>query len=154
MGRLAIQSTIDLDSPAEVVFALLREVEKWPVWLSFSRSIRLVEPGPLSLRSELFVSAAIPGEEEELFEVERFVEGQLLSFVGAFSVRRRLEFQIEGTSERSCRVVARLDYPTYGGVLGALLDGLTARRRLASELGNSLVILKGLAESDDPPSGD
>lgn len=153
MGRLAIQSTLDLDSPAGVVFALLREVEKWPVWLSFARSIRLADPGPLSLRSEVFVRSAIPGEDEELFEVERFVEGQLLSLVGAFSLRRRLEFRIEATSETRCRVVARLDYPTYGGVLGALLDGLTVRRRLASELENSLLLLKGLAE-EDPPPGD
>jgi uncharacterized membrane protein len=142
-----MQGAIDLDSPADVAFALLTEAEKWPVWLSFLTTVRRVEPGPLRLGSELVVRSAIPGESEELFEVERYLEGHVLSLVGAYSLRRRLEFRVEGKSE-TCRIVARLDYPTYGGALGALLDRLTVRRRLASDLGESLVHFKGLAESD------
>jgi uncharacterized membrane protein len=148
MGPQAIQGAIEVDSPAEIAFSLLREAEKWPVWLSFLRGVRLAQPGPLRLGSELFVRSAIPGENEELFEVERFLEGHILSLVGAYSLRRRLEFRVEGKS-KSCRVVARMDYPTYGGALGALFDRITIRRRLASDLGESLVHFKGLAESDD-----
>jgi uncharacterized membrane protein len=148
MGPQAVVGAIDLDSPAEVAFSLLREAEKWPVWLSFLQSVRRLDAGPLGLGSELVVRSAIPGETEELFEVERFLEGHMLSLVGAYSLRRRIEFRIEGKS-KSCRVVARLDYPTYGGAFGALLDRLTARRRLAAALENSLLHFKGLAESDE-----
>ena len=152
MGSQAIQGAIDIDSPAEVAFALLLEAEKWPVWLSFLTSVRLVEPGPLQLGSELIVRSAIPGESEELLEVERYLEGHVLSLVGAFSLRRRLEFRVGGKSQ-TCRVVVRMDYPTYGGAFGALIDRLTVRRRLASDLAESLVHFKGLAESDDFSSG-
>jgi uncharacterized membrane protein len=148
MGPQAIQSTVHLDSPAGVAFSLLREAEKWPVWLSFVTTVRRLESGPLRLGSELAVRSAIPGEEEELFEVERFLEGHVLSLVGAYSLRRRIEFRVEGKTQ-TCRVVARMDYPTYGGALGAIVDRMTVRRRLASDLDESLVHFKGLAEADD-----
>jgi uncharacterized membrane protein len=152
MGPQAIQSAIELESPSALAFSLLREAEKWPVWLSFLRTVHLVEPGPLRLGSELLLRSAIPGESEELFEVERLLEGHILSLVGAYSLRRRLEFRVEAKSQ-TCRVVARMDYPTYGGALGALFDRLTVRPRLASDLDRSLEHFKGLAESDDAFGG-
>jgi uncharacterized membrane protein len=148
MGPQAIQSTVHLDSPAGVAFSLLREAEKWPVWLSLVTTVRRVDSGPLRLGSELAVRSSIPGEEEELFEVERFLDGHVLSLVGAYSLRRRIEFRVEGKTQ-TCRVIARVDYPTYGGVLGALVDRLTVRRRLGRDLDESLVHFKGLAEADD-----
>lgn len=152
MSSDALSGSIELDSPAEFAFSLLREAEKWPVWLSFLKTVRKVDEGPLMLGSELVLRSTIPGEPEELFEVERFLDGHIVSLVGAYSLRRRLEFRVERKSV-SCRIVARLDYPTYGGALGALLDRMTARPRLGRALGESLVHFKGLAESDDLGAG-
>jgi hypothetical protein len=44
--------------------------------------------------------------------------------------------------------VVKLDYPTYGGVVAALVDRLTLRRRLDTALGDSLLHFKGLVEFD------
>jgi hypothetical protein len=138
----ALYRSQDLASPARAAFDLVCEVEKWPVWLSFLRSARRLE--------EVSIRSSLPGEREELFEVDRFLPGHQLSLVGAFSVRRRIDIRIEQKSERS-KLVVRLDYPTYGGFLGRLFDRLTRRPKLEGALGDALVHFKGLCEYDRDP---
>jgi uncharacterized membrane protein len=141
----------DLAVPAQTAFEFLCAVEKWPVWLSFLRTARRVEASaPLELGSEVAIRSSIPGDEEELFEVDRFVEGYIVSLVGAYSVRRRIDLRVEEKTTRS-KLVVRIDYPTYGGVVGAIVDRFTSRRRLESQLADSLVHFKGLVEYDDNP---
>ena len=133
-------------SPAATAFARVCEVEKWPVWLSFLRSARLTEPHlPFGAGSEVAIRSSLPGDEEELFEVDRFIDGHHVSLVGAFSCRLRLDFRIEQKSERS-KLVVRLDYPTYGGIVASLVDRFTRRRKLDHALGDSLLHFKGLVE--------
>ena len=147
----ALHRCQDVASPARTAFDLVCEVEKWPVWLSFLRSARRVDPAePLGLGSEVAIRSIIPGEDEELFEVDRFLPGHQLSLVGAYSVRRRIDIRIEQKSERS-KLVVRVDYPTYGGMLGALIDRLTRRRKLDIALNDSLIHFKGLCEFDQSP---
>ena len=147
----ALYRSQDVASPARTAFDLVCEVEKWPVWLSFMRSARRVEPGePIALGSEVAIRSNLPGEDEELFEVDRFILGHQLSLVGAFSVRRRIDIRIEQKSARS-KLVVRVDYPTYGGVLGALVDRPTRRRKLDIALNDSLIHFKGLCEFDQSP---
>jgi hypothetical protein len=142
----AVHRAQDVASPAATAFARVCEVEKWPVWLSFLRSARLTEPHlPFGEGSEVAIRSNLPGEDEELFEVDRFIDGFHVSLVGAFSCRRRLDFRIEQKSERS-KLVVRVDYPTYGGIMGALVDRFTRRRKLDSALGDSLLHFKGLVE--------
>jgi hypothetical protein len=144
----AIHRAQDVASPAATAFARICEIEKWPVWLSFLRTARLIEPHvPFGEGSEVAIRSKLPGEEEELFEVDRFIPGFHVSLVGAFSCRRRLDFRVEQKSERS-KVVVRVDYPTYGGVFAALIDRVTRRRRLELALGDSLLHFKGLVEFD------
>ena len=140
-------ASTDLAVPAPTAFALLRAIEKWPVWLSFLRSARCVDGTPVGQGSEIAIRSAIPGEDEELFEVERFVDGYIVSLVGAYSTRRRIDMRLEGKTARS-KLVVRVDYPTYGGILSALVDRITARRRLEAQLADSLQYFKGLVESD------
>jgi len=142
----ALTCSQDLGTSPEAAFALICEVEKWPVWLSFAKSARRVnETQPLGLGSEVALRGAIPGEAEELYEVDQFLDGHIVSLVGAYSLRRRIDFRIERKSDRS-KIVVRVDYPAYGGVLGALIDRMTARRRLDRALEDSLVHFKGLVE--------
>jgi uncharacterized membrane protein len=142
----AILRTQDIASPATAAFARICEVEKWPVWLSFLRSSRLLDPSvPFQAGSEVAIRSQLPGDDEEIFEVDRFIPGHHISLVGAYSCRRRLDFRVEQKSERS-KIVVRLDYPTYGGIVAALVDRLTLRRRLDAALGDSLVHFKGLVE--------
>ena len=98
-GR-AIHRTQDVASPAATAFARICEVEKWPVWLSFLRSARLTEPHlPFAEGSEVAIRSRLPGEDEELFEVDRLIPGHHVSLVGAFSCRRRIDFRVEQKSE-------------------------------------------------------
>ncbi len=142
----ALHRAQDVASPAATAFAWLCEIEKWPVWLSFLRSARLTDPGaPVALGSEVAIRSQIPGEDEELFEIDRFIPGFQMSLVGAYSCRRRIDFRIEQKSERS-KLVVRVDYPTYGGFVGAIYDRLTRRRHLDVALADSLLHFKGLVE--------
>lgn len=147
----AVVHSVDSSSPPEAAFALICAVDKWPVWLSFLQSARLADhAAPLSLGSEVVVRSTIPGEAEQFFEVDRYLQNHMLSLVGAYSVRRRIEFRIERKAMRS-RIVVKVSYPTYGGRLGLLVDRFTARRKLAAALQDSLLQFKGLVEYNREP---
>lgn len=145
-GTRLLTAAVDLHTDAERAFAQLCAVEKWPVWLAFLRSAELLNTtAPLAVGSEVRLRSAIPGEEEQLFEIDHFITNHQLSLVGAYSVRRRLDFRLERKTSR-CKLHARLEYPAYGGRLGGLYDALRAGRKLATQLEESLVHFKHLAE--------
>ena len=148
----ALHCSQDLASTPEAAFALICEIEKWPVWLSCLRSARRVdESTPFGLGSEVALRGKLAGDEEELYEVDQYLDGHIVSLVGAYSLRRRIDFRIERKSVRA-KLVLRMDYPAYGGVVGALIDRMTARRRLDRSLADSLVHFKGLVEFKDTPA--
>ncbi len=145
-GTQLLAAAIDVQAPAETAFSLLCAIEKWPVWLSLlRRAVLLDAPRPVGVGSEIRLASTIPGHDEELFEVDHFIMNYQLSLVGAFSVRRRLDFRVERKTTR-CKVHARIEYPAYGGKLGVLYDGLRVGRKLATQLEESLVRFKHLAE--------
>lgn len=144
-GTRLLSASVDVQTSAEAAFSLLCAVEKWPVWLSFLRSAELVDGSALGVGSEVVLRSAIPGHDEQLFEIDHLIMNHQLSLVGAFSIRRRLDFRIERKTSR-CRVHARLEYPAYGGKLGALYDALNSGRKLATQLDESLQHFKHLAE--------
>ena len=145
-GLQSHSAGLELDCTAEDAFSLLCAVEKWPVWLSFLRSARRQSAdGELEVGSEVVIRSLLPGEEEQLFEVNDYITNYRLSLVGAFSVRRRLDFRIERRTSRS-KLHVRLSYPAYHGRLGGLLDRWQRGRRLSNALGDSLVHFKGLVE--------
>ena len=151
-GLRSFSANVDVESPAEEAFALLCAVEKWPVWLSFLRSSRLLDPsGSVGLGSEIVVRSCLPGDEEQLYEVDAFIANYHLSLVGAYSVRRRLDFRIERKTSRS-KVHVRLSYPAYHGRIGMLLDQWRHGRRFSNALDDALVHFKGLVEyrRDEP----
>ena len=145
-GRRWLSGSLDVESSAEVTFALICAVEKWPVWLPFLRSARLQNAGDaIALGSEIVVRSSIPGEEEQLYEVESFITNHHLSLVGAYSCRRKIEFRIENRTSRS-RVHLRVSYPSYHGRIGHLMEGWRNQRKLNSALDDGLVHFKGLVE--------
>jgi hypothetical protein len=145
-GRRPLCASLDVESTAEESFALLCAVEKWPVWLSFLRSAQLAAPAtPIGIGSEVIIRSSLPGEAEQLYEVDAFMTNYHLSLVGAYSVRRRLDFRIERRTLRS-RVHVRLTYPAYHGRFGALMDDWRHGRKLAAALDDALVHFKGLVE--------
>lgn len=143
-----LRATVDLQTPAESAFALLCSVEKWPLWLPFVRSAQLRTPAKtLELGTEVSVRSAIPGDEVQVFEIDRFIQNHHISLVGVYSTRRRLDFRIETQSTRS-RLHARLQYPAYGGRLGILYDQMRRARKLAAQFDEALLHFKHLVEYD------
>lgn len=145
-GTRLLTAAVDVQTAAETAFTHLCAVEKWPVWLSFLRSAQLVDSSaPLGLGSEVLLRSAVPGQEEQLFEVDHFITNHQISLVGAYSIRRRLDFRLERKTTR-CKLHARLEYPAYGGRFGVLYDAVIAGRKLATQMEESLVHFKHLAE--------
>jgi uncharacterized membrane protein len=155
-GLQSHSASLDLDCTAEQAFGLLCAVEKWPVWLSFLRSVRRANAEPeLTLGSEVIVRSWLPGDEEQLYEVDGLIANYRLSLVGAFSLRRRLEFRIERRSACT-KLHVLLAYPAYHGMIGTLLTRWQRGRRVASALDDSLLHFKGLVEfkRDEPVLAD
>jgi hypothetical protein len=145
-GLQSHSASLELDCSAEDAFGLLCAVEKWPVWLSFLRSARRQSTGSdLNVGSEVVIRSCLPGDEEQLLEVDAFISNFRLSLVGAFSLRRRLDFRIERRTSRS-KLHVLLAYPAYHGKLGGLLDRWQRGRRFSSALDDSLIHFKGLVE--------
>jgi len=145
---MEIRASIEVQSPAESAFSLLCAVEKWPLWLPFFRSAKLSEPNEaLGPGSEIFVRSAIPGDADQLFEVDRFIQNHHVSLVGAYSTRRRLDFRLESRSTSS-RLHARLEYPAYGGRLGVLYNRFRSARKLKTQFDEAVMHFKHLVEYD------
>src|SRR5581483_9902545 len=146
---MEIRASIDVHKPAENAFSLLCAVEKWPLWLPFLSTAKLQNRGEtLQLGSEVAVRSAIPGEPDQLFEVDRFIQNHQVSLVGAYSTRRRLDFRLESQSSRS-RLHAKLQYPAYGGRVGAFFERLRSGRKLHAQFEEAVVHFKHLVEYDN-----
>ena len=146
-GLQSHSASLELNTSVEQAFSLLREVEKWPVWLSFLRSARRQHDEPLTIGSEVIVRSWLPGEAEQLFEVDALIPNYRLSLVGAFSLRRRLDFRIEQRST-CAKLHLQVTYPAYHGRVGGMLDRWQRGRRLCTALDDSLLHFKGLVEYD------
>lgn len=145
-GLRSYGASLDIDSPVEDAFALLCAVEKWPVWLSFIRSAKTADPAsPLALGAEVVLRSTLPSDEEQLYEVDQFIRNYHLSLVGAYSVRRRIDFRIERKTARA-KIHVKLTYPAYGGRMGAAVDAWRNGRKLERVLDDALVHFKGLVE--------
>jgi uncharacterized membrane protein len=150
-GLRSLSGSLDIETSAEDAFALLAEVEKWPVWLSFLRSARLVDPKrPLAVGSEVLLRSSIPGEEEQLYEIDALIGNYHLSLVGAYSVRRRIDFRIERKTSRA-KIHVTVTYPAYHGRVGELIDRLRHGRKLSAALDHSLVLFRGMVEYHREP---
>lgn len=146
-GLQSHSASLELNTSVEQAFSLLRQVEKWPVWLSFLRSARRQDDRPLTVGSEVIVRSWLPGDAEQLFEIEALIPNYRLSLVGAFSMRRRLDFRIEQRSTCT-KLHLQVTYPAYHGRLGGMIDRWQRHRRLSTALDDSLQHFKGLVEYD------
>ncbi|MGH7737863.1 MAG: hypothetical protein ACREMP_08370 [Candidatus Tyrphobacter sp.] len=155
-GTRSFNASVDLESSAEDVFSLLCSIEKWPVWMPLVRSASRVTHGePIALGSEIVLRSQTPGEGEELYEVDQFITNHHLSLVGAYSIRRRVEFRVEQKMTRS-RLHVRLCYPAYHGRIVALLEWWRRGRKRFAQLQGAMTNFKGLVEyrRNDPVLAD
>jgi carbon monoxide dehydrogenase subunit G len=58
---MRFESSIDIDAPAERVWALVDKLEEWPQWMPSIEKIEIISRGPLSAGSQLSVTAKVSG---------------------------------------------------------------------------------------------
>lgn len=127
---MRVDDTIHVEAPADVVWAVTTDVERWPEWTPTVTSVTRLDDGPFGLGSVARIRQ--PAQPEAEWTVTEFADGRRF----AWETRRRglrmtgtHELSPEGTGTRSVlRVEAR-------GVVAALLRPLLrlAIRRALSE---------------------
>ena len=57
--NMRFSSSIEVDAPVNKVWALIDELEKWPQWMLSIRKIERVSEGPLTVGSQISVTAKV-----------------------------------------------------------------------------------------------
>jgi len=63
---MRFESSIDINAPVEKVWALIDKLEEWPQWMPSIKKIERVSKGPLTVGSQLSVTAKVSGLTAEL----------------------------------------------------------------------------------------
>jgi uncharacterized membrane protein len=58
---MRFESSIDINAPAKKVWALIDKLEEWPQWMLSIKKIERVSKGPLTVGSQLAVTAKVSG---------------------------------------------------------------------------------------------
>jgi len=58
---MRFESSIDINAPAEKVWALIDKLEEWPQWMPSIKKIEKLSEGPLAVGSQLSVTAKVSG---------------------------------------------------------------------------------------------
>jgi len=58
---MRFESSIDINAPANKVWALIDKLEEWPQWMPSIKKIERVSQGPLAVGSQLAVTAKVSG---------------------------------------------------------------------------------------------
>ncbi len=61
LAGMRFESSIDIDGPAERVWALVDKLEEWPQWMPSIKKIERISKGPLAAGSQLSVTAKVSG---------------------------------------------------------------------------------------------
>lgn len=56
---MRFSSSIEIDAPADKVWTLIDQLEEWPQWMPSIKKIERVTQGPLSVGSQLLVTAKV-----------------------------------------------------------------------------------------------
>jgi uncharacterized membrane protein len=124
MARSNFSVSVDIDAPPEKVFAVLRDVERWPEWTPSVTRVHRLEKGPFAIGSSAHVRQpklrAAVWQVTELEENRNFTwvtrtpglrmkAGHLIERRGAGS-RALLSFELSG-------LLAPVVSPLYGGLI-------------------------------------
>jgi len=58
---MRFESSIDINAPAEKVWAMIDKLEEWPQWMPSIKKIERLSKGPLGVGSQLSVTAKVSG---------------------------------------------------------------------------------------------
>jgi uncharacterized membrane protein len=111
--------TIDIDAPAERVWAVISDVESWPGWTPSVRSIRRLDPGRLRVGARYRIKQ--PRLPATIWTVAELVEGESFTWTATGpGICTSAQHRIEPTPPGS-RALLSID---QAGILGQLLARL------------------------------
>ena len=80
---MRFESSIEINAPANRVWALIDRLEEWPQWMPSIKKIERVSQGPLSVGSQLAVTAKVSGLTVRLLmTVTEFAPGRTVVMKG------------------------------------------------------------------------
>jgi carbon monoxide dehydrogenase subunit G len=127
---MRFESSIDIDAPAERVWALVDKLEEWPQWMPSIKKIERVSQGPLTAGSQLSVTAKVSGLTVRLLmTITEFVEERNVVLEGkALGTKLARFYTLEPVNGKT-----KL---TIGGDVSGALAWLVCRggRKVSSEI--------------------
>jgi len=144
--KVTCTGSIEIFAPVERVFDVLADIEKWPAWFAGIVSAQQPDHLPIQAKEDVYVCLHAGRRRwHESFEVSRFVRNAFLTFEGAYSAARRLDFRVEQRSGFT-RFALTIGYAVFGGRLGAAIDSAFRRRSVQRLVNESLQHLKHRVE--------
>lgn len=128
---MIFESTVEIDRPADAVYAVFSDVTGWPSWTESITSVDLLDPGPLRVGSQARIRQ--PKLPPATWTVTELVPGRSFTWEargpGARTVgRHEVEPRNAGCTARSILE----QHGPLGLIIGTVYAGLT-RRNLAME---------------------
>jgi uncharacterized membrane protein len=120
------QSTIDIQAPADRVWATLRDIERWSEWTPTIISIRPLDSGPIAVGTRAIVRQ--PKLLPARWQVTEVDEGRSFTWITLGpGIHVTARHSVEGTANSS-RIALSVDFSGPLGPLAARLTrGLNAR---------------------------
>jgi uncharacterized membrane protein len=117
------EASIEVAAPAEQVFDVYFDVERWPQWTPTVTSVERLDQGPLRIGARTRVRQ--PRLPKAVWEVTDIAPGRSFTWVATGpGIRTTGHHEAEPTGDGRCRITARL---LQEGWLGAVVGRLTSR---------------------------
>jgi uncharacterized membrane protein len=118
---MVFDSSVDINAPVEKVWALIDKLEEWPQWMPSIKKIERVYEGPLTVGSQLSVTAKVSGITVRLLmTVTKFVPEQNVVMEGKVLGTKLTRFYTLGPVNGKTKV-------TIGGKVSGFLAWLARR---------------------------
>ena len=131
MSRNAANVTVDIAAPAQKVFAVLADVERWPEWTSTMTSVRRVESGPLALGSSAQLRQ--PRLRPAVWQVTEFEDGRNFTWATRSPGLRMTAAHFIETRGTGSRVTLSFELSGFMAPLVSWLYGSLIERYITTE---------------------
>jgi uncharacterized membrane protein len=121
------ESAVTIDAPAQRVWEVFSDVERWPEWTESVTSVERLDPGPLRIGSKARIKQ--PKLPVAVWEVTELVEGHYFAWVSTGpGVRTTGGHRVETTPAGTVIATSTVDQEgPLGPLFGRLLKKLTDR---------------------------
>ncbi len=149
LARMRFMATIDIAAPAQLVYEVYTDVERWPEWAASVTSVERLDQGPLRVGSRARIKQ--PRLPTTVWEVTEVVTGRSFTWIagGPGIITTASHVVTPAEADGSSRVTASLQQTgPLGQVLGFLTKRLTNRYMQIEVQG-----LKTRCEGREPDAG-